>query len=72
MRVGTGIVIGALILVASAAMPPALPQSGNLVPFDAGYLEAVAFIDDSPQTVRHAAATERDVALLQAGCPMTM
>jgi hypothetical protein len=47
-------------------MLPALPQSGDLVPFDAGYLEAAAFIDDSLQTVRHVAATESDVALLRA------
>jgi predicted transglutaminase-like cysteine proteinase len=57
MRVGTGIVIGALILVASAAMPPALPQSGNLVPFDAGYLEAAAFIDGPPLEARQHDAT---------------
>src|ERR1700680_2705077 len=59
MRLGAGIVIGACILAASAAMRPALPQSGDLVPFDAGYLEAAAFIDDSAQAVRQDAATER-------------
>ena len=59
MRLGAGIVIGACILAASAAMRPALPQSGDLVPFDAGYLEAAAFIDDSLQAVRQDAATER-------------
>jgi len=59
MRLGAGIVIGACILVASAAMRPALPQSGDLVPFDTGYLEAAAFIDDSAQAVRRDAATER-------------
>jgi hypothetical protein len=57
MRLGEGIVIGACILVASAAMRPALPQSGDSVPFDAGYLEAAAFTDGS--LVRQDAATER-------------
>ncbi len=60
MRLGAGIVIGACILAASAAMLPALPQSGDLVPFDAGYLEAAAFIDDSLQVVRQDVATESD------------
>src|SRR5882757_6419363 len=60
MRLGAGIVIGACILAASAAMRPALPQSGDLVPFDAGYLEAAAFIDDSLQAVRQDAVTESD------------
>ena len=60
MRLGAGIVIGACILGTSAAMLPALPQSGDLVPFDAGYLEAAAFIDDSLQAVRQDAATESD------------
>jgi predicted transglutaminase-like cysteine proteinase len=60
MRVCAGIVIGACMLAASAAMPPALPQSGDLAPFDAGYLEAAAFIDDSPQAMRPDAATESD------------
>ena len=55
-----GIVIGACILIASAAMLPASPQLGDLVPFDAGYLEAAAFIDDSLQTLRQDAATEND------------
>jgi predicted transglutaminase-like cysteine proteinase len=55
-----GIVIGACILAASAASPPALPQSGDLAPFDAGYLQAAAFIDDSPQALRPDAATESD------------
>jgi predicted transglutaminase-like cysteine proteinase len=57
---GSFIVIGACILAASAAMLPALPQSGDLVPFDAGYLEAAAFIDDSLQAMRQDAATESD------------
>src|ERR1700738_3308369 len=59
MRLGAGIVIGACILAASAAIRPALPQSGELVPFDAGYLEAAAFIDDSAQAARQDAATKR-------------
>jgi hypothetical protein len=59
MRLGAGIFIGASILAASAAMLPASPQSGDLVTFDAGYLEAAAFIDDS-QAVRQDAATEND------------
>jgi hypothetical protein len=58
MRLGAGIVIGTCILAASAAPLPTLPQSGDLVPFDAGYLEAAASIDDSPQIVRQGAATE--------------
>ena len=60
MRLGAGIVIGACILAASAAMLPALPQSGDLVSLDAGYLEAAAFIDDSLQAVRQGTATESD------------
>ena len=60
MRLGAGIVIGACILAVSAAMLPALPQSGDLVPFDAGYLEAAAFIDGSLQIVRQDVATESD------------
>jgi hypothetical protein len=31
---------------------------GDLVPFDASYLEAAAFIDDSVQAARQDAATE--------------
>jgi predicted transglutaminase-like cysteine proteinase len=58
MGLGSFIVIGAYILAASAAMLPALPQLGDLVPFDAGYLEAAAFIDDSLQAMRQDAATE--------------
>jgi hypothetical protein len=52
--------VGACIPAASAVMRPALPQSGDLVPFDAGCLEAAAFIDDSLQAVRQDAATESD------------
>jgi predicted transglutaminase-like cysteine proteinase len=60
MRLVAGIVIGACILAAFAAVLPALPQSGGGVPFDAGYLEAATFIDDSLQAVRQDAATESD------------
>jgi predicted transglutaminase-like cysteine proteinase len=60
MCLAAGIVIGAFILVACAAMLWAAPQSGYLVPFDAGYLEAAAFIDESPHAVRQDAATESD------------
>jgi predicted transglutaminase-like cysteine proteinase len=59
-RVCVGIVIGACMLAASVAMPPALPQSGALAPFDAGYLQTAAFIDGSPQAMRPDAATESD------------
>src|SRR5882757_6130816 len=60
MRFGAGIVIGACILAASAAMRPALPRSSDPVPFDAGYLEVAAFIDDSLHSVRQDVATEND------------
>jgi predicted transglutaminase-like cysteine proteinase len=60
MRLGAGIVIGACIFAASAARLPASPQSGDLVPLDAGYLEAAVFIDNSAQAVRQDAATESD------------
>jgi predicted transglutaminase-like cysteine proteinase len=60
MRLGAGIVIGGYMLAASAATLPALPQSGDFVPSDAGYLDAAAFIGDSLQTVRQDAATESD------------
>lgn len=59
-RLGAGIVISAFILAAFAAIPAALPKWGDLVPFDAGYLEAAAFIDGSPHAVRQDAATESD------------
>jgi predicted transglutaminase-like cysteine proteinase len=58
MRLGAGIVIGACIFAASAAMLPASPQSSDLVPLDAGYLEAAMFIDDPGQAVRQDAAME--------------
>jgi predicted transglutaminase-like cysteine proteinase len=58
MRLGTA--IAACILAASAAMHPEFAQAGDLVPFDAGYLEAAAFIDDSLQAVRQDAPTEGD------------
>jgi predicted transglutaminase-like cysteine proteinase len=60
MRLGAGFLVGACILAASAVLLPALPQSGDLVPFDTGDLEAVAFIDDTPQAVRQDAAMESD------------
>jgi predicted transglutaminase-like cysteine proteinase len=60
MRLGAGIVIGACMLAVSAAALPVSPQSSDLVPFDAGYLEAAAFIDDSLPAVRQDAATESD------------
>jgi predicted transglutaminase-like cysteine proteinase len=59
MRLGAGIVIGACILAASA-MVPALPPSGDRVTLDAFYLEAAAFVDDSPPAVRQHAATASD------------
>jgi hypothetical protein len=40
------------MIAASAAMPP-LSQSGNLVPFGEGYLEAASFVDDPPQAIRY-------------------
>jgi predicted transglutaminase-like cysteine proteinase len=58
VRFGTGMVIGVLILVVSAAWPPALPPLGNLVRFDAGYLEAAAFSDGSLYGPRQDAANE--------------
>jgi predicted transglutaminase-like cysteine proteinase len=60
VRLGSGIVIGACILAASAAMLPALPQSGDPVALDADFFEAAVFVEDSPQTVRQDAATEND------------
>jgi predicted transglutaminase-like cysteine proteinase len=59
-KIHSFIVIGACILAASVTMLPALPQSGDPVPFDAGYLEAAAFIDVSMQAIRQDAATESD------------
>jgi predicted transglutaminase-like cysteine proteinase len=59
-RLGACVVIGACVLAASAAMLPASPQSADLVRFDAGYLEAAAFIDGSLQAPRPYAATQGD------------
>jgi predicted transglutaminase-like cysteine proteinase len=60
MCLGAGVVVVVVcILAGSAAMLPQLPQSGD-VSFDAGYLEAAEFIDDSRQAVRQDAATESD------------
>jgi predicted transglutaminase-like cysteine proteinase len=56
-----GVVMGAFILVASAAMPSTLPQASNLIRLDAGYLAAAAFIDaagrqgDTTVSIRQAA-----------------
>ncbi len=60
MRLAASIVIGVCILGISAAVLSALPQSGGVRPFDAGYLEAAIFIDDSAQVLRRDAATESD------------
>lgn len=57
---GAGVVIGVCILIVSAAMRSPSPQLGDLVRFDAGYLEAAAFIGDSPQTVPQDAGMERN------------
>jgi predicted transglutaminase-like cysteine proteinase len=59
-RLGAGVVLGACILAASAGGLPASPQSGDPVPLDADYVEAAAFIDDSPQAARQDAATQGD------------
>jgi predicted transglutaminase-like cysteine proteinase len=60
MRLGAGIFICASILAASsAAMLPASPQTGELVTFDSGNLDAAAFFDGS-QAVQQNAATEND------------
>jgi predicted transglutaminase-like cysteine proteinase len=56
MSLGAGIVIGACILVSSATMFPALPQSGYFVPFETDYLKAPAFVADSSPARRHDAA----------------
>jgi predicted transglutaminase-like cysteine proteinase len=58
MRLGARLVVGALVLAASAPITPPLQQLGNLVPFDAGYLQAATFIDGSLPAVRQDAATE--------------
>jgi predicted transglutaminase-like cysteine proteinase len=57
---GAGIVIGACILGASAAMRPTLHQSAERVPFDPDRLETAVFIDDPPQIVRQDAAMKSD------------
>jgi predicted transglutaminase-like cysteine proteinase len=59
-RLGAGVVLGACILAASAGGLAASPQSGDPVPLDADYVEAAAFIDDSPQAARQDAATQGD------------
>jgi predicted transglutaminase-like cysteine proteinase len=60
MRRGASIVIGARLFVASAAMFLALPQSGDLVLSDSYYLEAAAFVDDSPPARRQDASFDSD------------
>ena len=66
LRLGAGIVIGSSILAAPAAALSALPQSSDLVTFNAGYPEATAsindtaFTDDSVRAVRKDAASEND------------
>jgi hypothetical protein len=57
---GASIVIGACLLVASAAMFSALPQSGDIVPSDSYYLEAAAFVHDSPPARRQDAWFDGD------------
>jgi predicted transglutaminase-like cysteine proteinase len=60
LRAGAGIIIGACILAASVTMRPNPPHSDDPVAFDAGHLEAAAFVGDAPQTTRPNAATESD------------
>ncbi|MDT7812081.1 MAG: hypothetical protein QOJ42_1997 [Acidobacteriaceae bacterium] len=69
MSRGASIVIGACLLVASAAMSPALPQSGDLAPSDSYYLEAAALVHGSPPTRRQEAASDGDQ---QARLPFSM
>jgi predicted transglutaminase-like cysteine proteinase len=69
MSRGASIVIGACLLVASAAMSPALPQSGDLAPSDSYYLEAAALVRGSPPTRRQGAAFDGDQ---QARLPFSM
>jgi predicted transglutaminase-like cysteine proteinase len=57
MRLGAGLVVGALMLAIAAALPPAPPQLSHLVPF-AGDIEAATFIDGSVPAGRHDAASE--------------
>ena len=52
LSLGAGIVIGACMIAASAAVPPALPKLGAPVLFDDDYLEAATLIDDSAQAMR--------------------
>lgn len=60
MRVGASIVIGACIVVISATVLLASPQSADVRSFDAGYFETAMFIDDSPQVMRQDVATQSD------------
>jgi predicted transglutaminase-like cysteine proteinase len=60
MRLGASTVIGACILAVSTAVLPALPQSGDVRSFDAGYLEPALFIDDSQHVMRRDVVTQSD------------
>jgi len=60
IRLGAAIVTGACVLAASAALLPAFPRLVDLVPFDASYLAAAAFLDDSLHAAQQDAATESD------------
>jgi predicted transglutaminase-like cysteine proteinase len=57
---GAAIVIGASMIAIFAAMPPALSQSVDLIPFGDGHLEVAAFIDDLPQAMRKDATAVSD------------
>jgi predicted transglutaminase-like cysteine proteinase len=67
MSRGASIVIGACLLVASAAMSPALPQSGYLVRSNHNYIEAAAFADNSPAARRQAVGLDEQQAQLPFG-----
>jgi predicted transglutaminase-like cysteine proteinase len=61
MRLGAIIVVGVAILSVSARVLPALPQSDEVVSFEAGYhLAAAVFVEDSSRELRQDAATESD------------
>jgi predicted transglutaminase-like cysteine proteinase len=57
-RLGIGIIIGACILAGPAAMPPALPQPGDLVSFYSDYVEAPSFINGPLQVMEKDPAPE--------------
>ena len=60
MRLGAIIVVSVGILAVSATVLPALPQSGDVGSFEAGYLAAAVLVDDSSREMRQDAATESD------------